>query len=150
MHPPPPPPTFLSPILPHHFLAKSCRSSRSRYSNRTVTILNRATPFLQPGCFWVDYYCMNYTAHFFTLILPRKVQYNVWILLQVYHRTFIYIVRAKMWNILITGVWCVSRIFQRGFPSEGFEWSIRVFRASTDCSIKIFWSYEEWGFSIKI
>ena len=23
----------------------------------------------------VDYYCMNCTAHFFTLILPRKVQY---------------------------------------------------------------------------
>ena len=27
------------------------------------------------GSYAVDYYCMNYTAHFFALILPHKVQY---------------------------------------------------------------------------
>ena len=26
----------------------------------------------------VDYYFMNYTTHFFALILPCKVQYNYW------------------------------------------------------------------------
>ena len=26
----------------------------------------------------VDYYCMNYTAHFLALILPRKVRYTVY------------------------------------------------------------------------
>jgi len=37
---------------------------------------HNCTVWLIQYSYAVDYYCMNYTAHFFTLIFPRKVQYT--------------------------------------------------------------------------
>ena len=37
---------------------------------------HNCTVWLIQYSYAVDYYCMNYTAHFFALILPCKVQYD--------------------------------------------------------------------------
>ena len=38
--------------------------------------VHNCTVWLKPYSYAVNYYCMNYTAHFFALVLPCKVQYN--------------------------------------------------------------------------
>jgi len=85
------------------------------------------------------YYFYDFSvSDLFLSTFQCTVWYNVWKLLQVYQRTFIYIVRPKMWsrNTLI-------RDFSKGVSKWGFGCSIRVFWASTDCSIKVFQSCED-------
>ena len=55
---------------------------------------HNCTVWLIQYSYAVDYYCMNYTAHFFTLILPRTVQYKV-------HTTIVFgMLTSNMPNVL--------------------------------------------------